>query len=460
MKSYVNASDSKQLSPFCRKADLIVLASFFLFSQAGIAATISVSPGDSVKTKIMSAKPGDLVLFEPGTYLTPKDLGYSNSFIKINGTPSQKITIKSRLPRQAILDGNGYQAVIRFTESSNISIEGFKITNPPTDGKDGRIGYYSLSGTQEGIQLANSWSNITIRENLFENIATRGIFTNCLTTTGCEGLLLENNLFTHIGRDTAGGDINPTGGYRYTIRYNYFGGSVDGVVFDSKIGGENLVEYNIFTGGKAEDGVDLKSVNIRGTDGGETVVQNNMVFAENNVYTGITVQNESNKVTVKNNYIIGSAKGPGQIWVHGRTASGTVLDGVKDITVSANYFKSSDAVGFKASLGTDSRGPTPLVNVVFSRNQFENVKTPWFICTTNCDVRSDANNLSPSAADFQPYSTLEESILSSLCKVFDVSEIRSAALLTRSFIQKIYTPGNISTCSQQLPAPENIRVAP
>ncbi len=434
-------------SIFARVLPRFLMTAISCASFCVSASEILVKPGDDYIAKIESAAPGDIVTFTPGTYAVNRDTWYSDRYIDVKGTESNPVLIRSQLPRQAVIDGNDTDSALRFRNASNVIIDGFTITNPDPDGIDGRRQITAIDKTTEGISLSGTYSNVIIRNNFFKKIGDRGVLTGCDKPDGAENVSIASNLFSDVGHDDASGDINPTCGKKYSIRFNYFAGSVDGVVFAGFTQGGHLVEKNIFIGSRAEDGVDLKGVNVDGS-GDWTMVTGNVIYAGGNGFTGITIQDESNKIRVENNYIDGGGvTAPNKlIHIHGRSAGTYTGDGVRDHEILNNYLYNSTKIGILAGPAADidaANKPVPLVNIVLKNNYFDQIADKAELISS---IESSVIETAVTEQEKTHVSELGPSILGELCKNFSQEEIREAANNSRAAVNKIDVYGASWTC--------------
>ena len=417
------------------------------------AEVILVQPGDDWLALTNSAKAGDIVEFSPGQY-SSKGYPYNQQRITISGTAANPITIRSKVKRAAVLSGDGGKLIIQIKNSNHLIVEDFTFTNPSPYGIDGREEYRwpPNKNLSQGLVVYGTYNNITIRNNVFKEIATRGIFVNCTGT--CSGLKIERNLFTHVGHDTAGGDISISGSpTAVVIRENLLAGNVDGAVFAgnaASVGG-HILERNICLNGKREDCFDFKAVNYKGS-GAISHVRDNVIYAEGNSFTGISIQNESNKIHAHGNYIKGNAN-VALMQIHGRSLWGPkTYDGVRDIEFFDNYLKDTTNHGFMAnqpSSPTSRLEAAPIVNSSIYDNLLEDVGSN----SPCCGVGYTHNNTNTSAVQRRPYELLEGNIWNNLCEDFSEQEILDTVEMSRAMYHGFDASALQGSCSNSTAPP-------
>lgn len=409
----------------CKLIFICLVATLISFSSLQAKQVTINNNGDWV-SKLAQLKPGDTAVLKNGRFSTGSYSGRAKT-ISISGTSGKPIIIRGSGPNNTTLDGEGSNAVLILENCNNIIIENLSVTNPSrsVDGRYKRI-KVNPKALSEGLILRGG-SNITIRKSLFNNIGTRGIFTQP-GNGPLKSLLLEKNLFFNIGNDTAGGDINMNSGENWIIRHNLFAGNVDGIVNAGLTTGGGLIEQNIFMNHWQEDNIDIKG--HRGSK--QTRIQKN-IFYTNRSKTGITVQNSSRNITIDNNVIYHGAP-VGQIWIHGRNHSkGTVNEPVKNITITNNVLFGDNAKDDRGVMiqPAKNRGkthaPVPIQNVVIRGNYILAQQKNHIVNRVGNNVSQSNNNTSSLPKNRkQQYINLENSILKVIENTFSTGIIQQA----------------------------------
>jgi hypothetical protein len=301
------------------------------------AATITVKPGDSY-TKIESAKPGDTVLIEPGTYKF-------RVMLEKKGTAASPIVIKAKDPNnRPVWDLKG----------KNVS----QWPGSYTGGDRGR-GAWQVKGSHyiiESIVFRNCQDSesaglrapgakaLTVRDCLFEN-NTNGI------TGSVEGFLIEFCEFNDNGK-TGGG--NPSHnlyvyGGTLTLRYSYLHDSKEGQNFHIRAR-QSTIEYSWMTRAASYPGDIMSCETLCGGSGSQAITQK-MTLRGNVIVQGNT-GNLSGIVTLYDDSGSGSGDGTGQVSKMELTMIGNTVIGA---SVSSGQMQQlvkmrNDTVGTKAVL--------------------------------------------------------------------------------------------------------------
>jgi hypothetical protein len=264
------------------------------FSRAEI---IEIPNSGDWQKAIDQLKPGQIGLLEPGFYLGSKT-------ISLKGTSEKPIIIRGAGHLKSIFDGKTKTKALGIDDSEHVIIENLTFTNRSPYGIDGTNDYSNKARKKlaEGIIITKS-SNITIRNSLFKDIATRGI----LAVKGTEKLKIEHNLFMRIGDDTASADIAIGGGKarKHVISENIFAGNVDGIMFHS-VGVGHIIERNIFCFEKWENCIDIKFHFARSNEDPWSIVRNNIIYANNSRISGIELQDSTDNIKIYQNAIYGA----------------------------------------------------------------------------------------------------------------------------------------------------------
>ncbi len=148
-----------------------------------LAADVSIDVGDDISALTSSLRPGDRVLFAPGTY----DLEGTITWVGV-GTETEPITIKPNGEGEVIFNNLHGGWGIRVTDSAWISIDGITV-----QGNEDDYGYPSGSG----IEIYNS-TDITVMNSLFTDLNGDGIRIN----SDCRNLVIEKNEVANLANGT------------------------------------------------------------------------------------------------------------------------------------------------------------------------------------------------------------------------------------------------------------------
>ena len=221
----------------------------------------------------------------------------------------------------------------------------------------------------EGLVI-REFENVVVRQCLFRDINTRGI----LAADG-NRLSVRHNVFFRVGTNTSSADIAIGADViRWTVEENLLAGNVDGVV-TSNPGAEALIARNLYPSPRSEDAIDLKGAGAKSTESAETVVRQNVIYAQQNRGSAITVQNGSDDVCVRFNVIRGLADdlrdaGEAGIVVRGRDGD------VERIEIAANWLDGQGAQNNPGIVVKHNDGPrgadvrdVDILNNVFTGTQ-------------------------------------------------------------------------------------------
>ena len=161
---------------------MIPLSVWMALSPA-LAADVSIRVGDDIAALTSSLRPGDRVLFEPGTY----DLEATVTWTGV-GTEEEPIVIKPNGEGEVIFNNLHGGWGVRVTDSSWISIEDLTVQGNEDD-------YGEPSGS--GIEIYNSTA-ITLTESRFVDLNGDGIRINA----DCRDLLIEHNEVANLANGT------------------------------------------------------------------------------------------------------------------------------------------------------------------------------------------------------------------------------------------------------------------
>jgi hypothetical protein len=381
---------------------------------------------------LKTLRPGDVLEIAKGTYNLPKYTGKAWPEYTIVGTDSNPIVICGAGTRATWIESNAsVGAALVLSGSSNVTIANLVITHPDQQGIDGRTQRACTRNAkdpdctnknEEGIILRNGTHHVTIRENVFRKIGTRGVLIN---NRDNDHNTIELNIFTDVGNNTASGDINVNGGVA-TIYGNLLAGNTDGFVVDGSNEVGHLVARNLCANHWQENCIDLKS-HDSGRNGEEfSIVRDNVMHAnrltkENTFH----FSNGTRWVRVFDNQIeTPLVDGRRAILVLGREA----LTG--DLDVYRNCFVGSTSSSTTGVRGTE-RGAA-VRNVRVHDNTFVSVNTP-ISGPGVIDLGGNAMHANRCPA---PIEGLEQSILEELGQYFTTTEI--AAALAGSGLS--YTP--------------------
>lgn len=256
---------------------MTTLAMWMALSSPALAADVSIGVGDDIAALTSSLRPGDRVLFAPGTY----DLEGTITWIGL-GTEEEPITIKPNGDGEVLFNNISGGYGIRVQDSAFISIEGITIVGSIDD-----YGYANGSG----IEIENS-SDITLITSVFKDLGGDGIRID----GDCRNLLIEGNEVANLENGTGISigcgdascwlqDSTITGNLVHDVRYSGIymqPGTQNVTVTDNNIFRVERGVYlpptelgptNVFEGNAIwqteNDGID-----VRGT----AIVRNNIVF--------------------------------------------------------------------------------------------------------------------------------------------------------------------------------------
>jgi len=227
---------------------------------------VSIPANTDWVSAISGLKPGDVAQLEAGTYYP------TGKKITVSGTANEPITICGSGYLETTINGNKGSAALRIDKSNYVVLQNVQVTNPspignPLDPDDPAHTYSNTarhklpptdpgySPLAEGIVIQGGSSYITIKDSYFHDVATRGII---ISSSYSHDVLIEHNMFLHVGDDTASADISVGGeATEVTLRENLLGGNVDGAIIDG-VGTGHLVDRNLIVSHNWEDGIDIK----------------------------------------------------------------------------------------------------------------------------------------------------------------------------------------------------------
>ena len=312
-----------------------------------------------------TVQPGDKILLADGIYAANKKID------GLHGTQVAPITIRSVNPLGATIgsqvddEDTSSDSSLRLWNSSHIVIQGLGFTN--WAGIDGTTQYTNKARDElhEGLVIVQS-RYITIENNRFDKIATRGVFVSGLGDDK-GNITIRNNLFLDVGDDTAAGGINLNSGVDYWNIYdNLFATNVDGVVLNYADTGGNI-SNNLFLFNKFENAIDIKYHYPKSESPATSTISNNIIYSNHVAYSGIEVQFSSSGVAIENN-VIYEGNGEGAILIRGRCGSPCIY-AMEDISITGNTLLSSHqsarGVRFKVE---NSLEPADVKSVQISNN--------------------------------------------------------------------------------------------
>lgn len=395
-------------------------------STSGKAATVIIAPDDDWVAALSRLGPGDIAELQAGVFDSSR-YSYAERVLQLRGEAGRPIVIRGAGERETVLHGGSESMILSLEGCQHLIIENVVLQNPSADG-DGRTDKLQLGDGHrlcEALKIKGG-NDITIRGCRFEHIGTRGLLVSRLDDPPAdvpdrvERLTVEDNLFFNVGLDTASGDININAGTDWAIRYNLFGGNVDGVVLQ-RAGSGGLVTRNVFVNHWQEDNIDFKYHR----DGGWSTIRDNVLYGQR-AKTSITVQDESQNVRVVGNVIRGGSH-TAQIWVHGR-GDEPALYPVKDVELSDNWLVSDGShealeVRPAADKGPDHR-PVSIERVTFFDNFLEGHGADSINSWGDVDLQLHNNAFaSPPVARAEAFEQLERQIYCRLEKTFTRAEL-------------------------------------
>jgi len=258
------------------RAHLALAVALFAVVSTARAATITVTPTDSY-TKIESAKAGDTVLVEPGTYKY-------RVYLSQTGSATLPITIKAKDPTSRPVWDLGGQPVSSWPGSYSAGDKGRGCWQVSGD-------HYVISGiifrncqdsSSAGLRAVDS-GPLTVRDCLFEH-STNGL------TGSANGFLVEFSEFHSNGKLTSTGNMTHNiyiYGGTFTLRYSYVHDPLEGQNFHIRAR-DAVIEYNWITRPAAYPG-DVMSCNTLCGGSGTSPITQKMLLRGNVLIQGSPV---------------------------------------------------------------------------------------------------------------------------------------------------------------------------
>jgi parallel beta-helix repeat protein len=313
----------------------------------------NAAPWATLQHAVDTAKPGDVIEVESGTFVGCRigNSGTAAAPITLEAAPGAQVTINAPGPNNA--HGSDIEVENFSATVSYWIISGFTVTNAPTDaGIDIRVannitvencvcdnnaqwGIFTAftnneiiqnntcdNNLQHGIYLSNSGDNATVTGNTVANNTGSGIQLNGDISQGGDGIMSNNTITDNIiyGNGAGGGaGINLDGVQNSTI--------------------ENNLLYNNLAAGIA-----LFKIDGGGPSSNNLIENNTVVMSSVTSRYALSIKNGSTGNTVYNNILLAPAAGQGAITISGSSLAGFTsdynivtskfLDGNKSYTLS------------------------------------------------------------------------------------------------------------------------------
>jgi hypothetical protein len=282
------------------KTLVLVFLTIHSFSGTAFGKSTLVSPSSAWCNIINTASPGDQIILSQGNYPTP-------CRITARGTPDSPIVVRSESEdpsARAVFTYSGSTSgstsnVLELRDVAHLVIRGFTFDPTQADIDAIRIrratdiiiercifrgiGGLSVSGNDGSIQ------RISIRDNVFRNLKTTGIYFGCHDGSSCLAidLVIERNLIDGVTTPFNSKAV----GYGIQVKLNSWAIIKDNTIYNTKgpgimVYGSNtgnpasLIEGNYVEGSRDEAGI------VSG--GGPVIVRNNILVG--NAYGGISAQ--------------------------------------------------------------------------------------------------------------------------------------------------------------------------
>lgn len=271
--------------------------------------TVTDSNWDSI---IAAAAPGDILqLSDSATAYTGKRIN------GLHGSAQAPITLKAETPLGAALDASGEQKTwaLEIDNSSHLNITGLKISN--STGINGRSNYSpSVRSVVKGGLLIQNSHAISLSGNLFDNISSRGIL--ALDT---DRLQVDHNLFIDVGDDVASSAIDLSQATtHWQIRENLFASNV-GAITKTGTGTGGTIDNNLILFNAWATGISLRNHLASGSESPASSIHNNLIYTEKSGYSGLSLQDSSQRVSVTGNAIYNAGNNVA-LKIYGRCGNG------------------------------------------------------------------------------------------------------------------------------------------
>ncbi len=378
---------------------VLLLGTLFVSPPKVAAATITVSPGQSIQTAVDSARPGDVVSVRAGTYPAFR--------ITRSGTVDNYLSVTAYPGETVLINANGAYDGILLSGASYVRVSGFEVT--------GAKGAYGAGITIKESGSARGNYNIVENNRVYDNTSqnVQGI----LVSNGSYNKIINNKVYNNYLSGIAvisHTSISPNGavGNEVTGNESYSntlgGGNTDGIKTEGGMTQGTIISNNIVHG-NSDDGIDTWNTSGN-TLTGNTSYENGLLnTGDGNGFKlgGFTSENSG---AIK--YYGGNNT------VKGNTAYGNRYNGFDSNGSGANYYENnvaysngnanvSSAWGIQDSWRTnsDTRQSTIINNNSYSNKTANYAKGVY---TTTFTGNTENSTLFPSPSPTpKPWTTME-----------------------------------------------------
>ena len=274
---------------------------------AALAAAWIVGPDDPWCDTINSAAPGDEVIFTPGFYTRP-------CWITAQGEPGLPIVIRPESDDEKLRAVFAYPGstsnVLDLANAAHLVLRGFSFapTQPNVDAMKIRTArdiviershFRGIGGISISANSGDS-ARITVRQNVFEDLASTALYFGCHNGADCHAsdLVIEGNFI----RGVLPGDGV---GYGLQIKLNSHGLVRDNTIYGTR--GPGIMVYgsnrgdppSVVEGNYVEGSLEEAGINV---GGGPAIVRNNVLVG--NAYAGVFAQNYAGRDLQANVWIV------------------------------------------------------------------------------------------------------------------------------------------------------------
>jgi hypothetical protein len=274
-----------------------------LIVQAALAADVTISVGDDLSSLTSSLRPGDNVLFQPGTYDLPNPIVWTGV-----GTADQPITLKAD-GGEVIFRNISYGYGIEIRDSAFINVSGIIVTgdeNAEANGYSGILVYNSTDIVVEDCAVRDVWgTGVRIDGDVsrltLQRVEVSGLGNGTAIYVGCgdascwlQDSLIQNNLLHDVLYD--GIYLSP-GTQNVTLTDNviFRTGANGATLLSTELGAPNIFEGNAVWQTEG-DGLYIE---------GSATIRNNVIFEAkgDGIYTRNGDRDGLNDVVITHNTI-------------------------------------------------------------------------------------------------------------------------------------------------------------